>query len=406
MKLLAELSQAVRSVARFRRRSIFMMLGITVGIGSLTVLNSIGESTRRETIKRVKNMLGTFDTVIIRPGGKTRGMVSLATVDPVLRFSDAEAIARELPEIRQVAQLQNAFDVDVSYRDRQATPAVFGVSANWLDLRGDAVEQGSFFSEEDERSLARIAVLGPDAREALFSAEDPVGKTIHVAGVPFEVRGILASRGAGPAGGSLDNLVLIPVTTASRRLFNRDFLTMMVAQLKDPEQGDIAVTKITGLLRKRHRLAASALDDFNVTNPRAVMAQMTNVASTLSRILRGVASLAMLMGGVVIMSLMTIGISERRKEIGLRRSVGAGRGDILFQFLLEAILVSMAGGLLGVGLGLGGANAIAVYQKLPYLFETDALLVSILLAAGVGLIFGMYPAWRASRVEPVTALRA
>jgi putative ABC transport system permease protein len=407
MKTVAEIRQAFRSVARFRRRSFFMMLGIAVGITSLTVLDSIGENTRRETIKRVKNMLGTFDTVIIRPGGgRTRGMVSLANVEPVLKFADAQAIASELSGIKQVGQLQNAFDVEVSYRSQELTPAVFGVSANWLDLRGDEVAEGSFLTVEQERTLARVAVLGSEARKNLFADESPIGKTIRIGGVPFEVTGVLASRGAGPAGGSLDNLVLIPVTTASKRLFNRDFLTMVIAQLRDPDQGDQAVQKITALLRERHHLAPAALDDFSITNPKAVMAQMTSVASTLSRILRGVALLSMVIGGVVIMSLTLIGVSERRKEIGVRRSVGANRADILFQFLAEAMLVSIAGGALGALLGLGGANAVAAYQKLPLIFSGDALAQSLAMALGVGLAFGIYPAWRASQVDPVNALRA
>jgi putative ABC transport system permease protein len=406
MKSIAKARQALRSIVRFRRRTFFMMLGIVVGITSLTVLNSVGESTRRETMQRVKNMLGTFDTLIVRPGGKTRGMVSLANVEPVLKFPDAAAIETEIPEIKQVAQLQNAFDLDVGYRDRQAAPGVFGVSSNWLDLRGDQVEHGTFFGNDEERSLARIAVIGTDVKRALFPDEAPLGKTIRVGGVPFEVRGILASRGAGPAGGSLDNLVLIPVTTASRRLFNRDFLTMMIAQLKNPGQGDAAVGKITALLRQRHHLAPTALNDFTITNPRAVMAQLSGVASTLSRILTGVAILAMLIGGVVIMSLMMIGVSERKKEIGLRRSVGASRGDILVQFLLEAMMISVLGGIFGVGLGLAGINAVAAYQKLPAIFARDALSLSLVLAVGVGLVFGIYPAWRASRVDPVAALRA
>jgi putative ABC transport system permease protein len=406
MRFLAEVFQAVRSVLRFRRRSVLMMLGVTIGIATLTVLNSIGENTRRETMKRVKNMLGTFDTVLIRPGGKTRGMVSLANVEPALKFGDAAAIASDLPEIKQVAQLQNAFDIDVNYRDRQSNPAVFGVSANWLDLRGDEVESGSFFSQQDEQALARVAILGSEARNALFPNEDWNGKSIRIAGVPFEVKGVLASRGAGPAGGNLDSLVLIPVTTASRRLFNRDFLTMIIAQLKNPDQDAQAVNSITTLLRQRHRLAPSALDDFNVTNPRTVLAQMNAVASTLTRILQGVALLAMLIGGVVIMSLMTTGVVERKREIGLRRSVGAGRSDILFQFLTEAVLISIGGGLLGIAAGLGAANVVAAYQKLPFLFETRALIMSFSLAVGVGLIFGLYPAWRASVVDPVAALRA
>lgn len=406
MKSLAKFRQAVRSIIRFRRRSVFMMLGVTVGITSLTVLNSVGENTKRETMRRVKNMLGTFDTVLIRPGGKTRGMVSLATVEPSLKVTDAEAIAAEIPEIKQVAQLQNAFDVDVSYRDQETTPAVFGVSANWLALRGDELEQGVFFDGSDETSLSRVAVLGTDAKKTLFAGEDPLGKTIRIGGVPFEVRGVLASRGAGPAGGNLDNLILIPVTTASKRLFNRDFLTMIVAQLKDGNEGDAAMHRITSLLRERHHLATSALDDFTVTSPKAVMAQMIGVASTLSRILTGVAALSTLIGGVVIISLMTIGISERRREIGLRRAVGASGLDILYQFLLEALLVSTLGGLIGILVGLGGANGVALWQKLPYIYSTKWLLISFGLAVSTGLTFGVYPAWRASRIHPVNALRS
>jgi ABC-type antimicrobial peptide transport system permease subunit len=176
--------------------------------------------------------------------------------------------------------------------------------------------------------------------------------------------------------------------------------------LRDPEQGDAAVQQITTLLRERHHLAPGALDDFTITNPKAVMAQMTNVASTLSRILTGVALLSMVIGGIVIMSLTLIGVSERRKEIGVRRSVGANRDDILFQFLVEALFVSTLGGALGVALGLGGANAVAAYQKLPPMFSGDALARSLVMALGVGLAFGIYPAWRASRVDPVEALRA
>ncbi len=405
MKSVAEFRQALRGVIRLRRRSVLMALSVAIGVASITVLNSVGENTRRETIKRVKNMLGTFDTVLVRPGaGRTRGMVSLANVEPVLKFPDAEAIAA-LPTIKQVARLQNAFDIDVTYRDRDTNPAVFGVSANWLDLRDDQLTRGSFFTSADERALARDAIVGTEAQRSLFADQDPLGQTIRIGGVPFQVRGILASRGAGPAGGSLDNVILIPVTTASRRLFNRDFLTMIIAQLRDLQQGDAVVHSITALLRERHRLAPTALDDFTITNPKAVMEQMTSIASTLSRILTGVAFLAMLIGGVVIMCLMIVSVSERRTEIGLRRSVGANRGDILFQFLLEAAIVSTLGGMVGAGIGLGGANAVAMYQKLPVTFSGAVLVQSLAMAVGVGLTFGIYPAWRASRLDPVAALR-
>jgi putative ABC transport system permease protein len=292
----------------------------------------------------------------------------------------------------------------VKYKDKNVSPAIFGVSANWLDLRGDQVAAGSFISEEDTLSLARTAILGRDVLPVLFPGGDAIGKVIRIGDVPFEVKGVLASRGAGPGGGSLDSLILIPVTTASKRLFNRDFLTMLIAEVRDPQKSDAAVAKITALLRQRHHIAASALDDFTLTSPQAVMAQVTEMGSTLSTILRGIATIAMFIGGAVIMSLMLISVSERRKEIGLRRSVGASRQDILLQFILEASLVSSFGGLQGIVLGLGGTNLVARLEHLPPILALRALAWTAGLSVGLGLVFGIYPAWRATQVDPVKAL--
>jgi putative ABC transport system permease protein len=398
---------AWRSMSRYRLRAFFMMAGVMIGICSLTILDSVGQSTKRETMQRFKNMLGTFDTVMIRPGaGRTRGMVSLTNAPPTLKFEDAQAIAEEVPEVKRVAQLQNAFDIDVKYRDQTDSPAIFGVSANWLDLRGDEVARGTFITDEDVQSLARVAILGSDVVPVLFTGEDPIGKTIRIGEVQFQVKGILASRGAGPGGASLDRLILIPVSTASKRLFNRDFLTMVIAQLRDANQNDAAVRKITALLRERHHIAPSVLDDFTVTNPGATMAQVTQMGSTLSETLEGTAILATLIGGAVIMSLMLIAVSERRKEIGVRRSVGASRRDILLQFIVEALLISLLGGLIGVSLGLAGTNLIAKIQKLPPIFAWNALAWAIAVSVGLGLVFGIYPAWKAAQVDPVTALRS
>ena len=396
----------VRTLSRNKIQALLMMAGVTIGIASLTILASIGESTRRETMKRFKNMLGTFDTIIIRPGSsKNRGMVSLTNVEPSLRFEDASAIAAQVPEVRQLALVQNALDIDVKYRDRTGTPAIFGVSSNWLELRGDEVAEGEFFSEDDVRSLARVAILGADAEKLLFPDEDPIGKTVRIGDVPFIVRGVVVARGAGPAGGSLDNLIFIPVTTASKRLFNRDFLTMLIAQLKDPDQGQSAIEHIQALLRARHHLAPGALDDFNLTNPRAVMAQVTTMGSTVRKLLLIVAVLATGIGGIVIMSITLIGVSERRKEIGVRRAVGASRNAILVQFLLEAVLLSFAGGVVGIAIGIGGTQLVSRLQHLPFLLQPEGVLTATLLSIGLGLLFGVYPAWKAAMTNPIDALR-
>lgn len=399
--------QAMRSMRRYPLRTTLMMLGVVVGITSVTILSSIGEATKRETMQRFKNMIGTFDTIIVRPGGgRSRGMPTLVNVPPTLRFEDANAIARELPEIRAVAEMQTAFDIDTKYRDHAASPVVIGVSPNWLELRSDEVEDGAFFTEDQNASLARVAVIGTDVRTALFPDEDPLGKTFRIADVPFQVIGLLKSRGAGPAGGSLDNLVLIPVNSAARRLFNRDFLTMLIAQVSDPERSSEATERVTALMRQRHHIRPPALDDFTVTNPAATMAQVTRASGTLTKILSGVAAMALLIGGVVITSLMSIAVSERRKEIGVRRSVGAARVDIVAQFMFEATLVALTGGIAGAMLGWGGMQFVTRMQKLPQILVWRPLATAILLSIGIGVAFGIYPAWKASRLDPIRALRS
>jgi putative ABC transport system permease protein len=332
-------------------------------------------------------------------------MPTLVNVPPTLRFDDAQAID-ELPGIRSVAEMQSAFDIDIKYRDKAASPAVFGVSPNWLTLRSDEMAGGEFFTEDQNTSLTRVAVIGTDVRSTLFPDEDPLGKTIRIAEVPFQVIGILQSRGAGPAGGSLDNVILIPVNTASRRLFNRDYLTMVIARLKDPAQSDAATNRVAGLLRKRHHIQPPGLDDFAITNPAATMARVTQASSTLAKILTGVAIMALLVGGIVIMSLMSIAVSERRREIGVRRSLGASRGDVVFQFLLEAVSVAFAGGLVGVLIGLGGMQIAARLEKLPPVLVWQPFASAVLLSVVIGIVFGIYPAWKASRVDPIQALRS
>lgn len=400
-------SQAMRSLGRYRLRTALMMLGILVGIASLAILSSLGEATKQETMQRFKNMIGTFDTIIVRPGGgRTRGMPTLVNVPPTLRFEDAKAIASELPEIKAVAEVQNAFDIDIKYRDRTSSPAIFGVSPNWLALRSEEVADGTFFTAEQNESLMRVAVLGLDVRNQVFPDEDPLGKTLRIADVPFQVIGLLKSRGAGPAGASLDNVILIPINTASRRLFNRDFLTMLIAQVRAPDRSDQATARVTALLRQRHHIQPPTLDDFTVTNPAVTAAQVARAGSTLTKILSGVSVMALLIGGIVIMSLMSIAVSERRKEIGVRRAVGADRSGVMQHFLLEAIFVALAGGVAGVAIGWGGMQVVTRLQKLPQILVWQPFAAAIGLSLAVGVAFGLYPAWKASRVDPIQALRS
>lgn len=407
MNLARTVGLALRTLSRNRLRSFFMMLGVTIGVASLTALASVGEATKQETMRRFKRMLGTFDVVIINPGGaSTRGMPSLTTSPPVLKPGDAAAIASEVALVKQVAVMQFAFDVDVKYADKTTSPSVMGVSPNWNVVRGEDIALGEGITDEDNDSMARVVVIGEDLRRALFGEEDPIGKQIRIADVPFQVKGVLAPRGVGPGGASMDNTLAIPVATASRRLFNRDYYTGMMAQLRDPERADEAIEDIKALLRERHGIVPPGEDDFTVTSPQAQVARVTDVGSTLSRVMIGVAVIATLIGGAVIMSLMLIAVSERRKEIGVRRAVGASQRDIMVQFLIEAAVVSFLGGLIGIVLGVGGTLAAAAVTKLPPAILWSAIGGSALLSVVVGLVFGLQPAWRAANVDPIQALRS
>jgi len=407
MNPLQVLKVSLRTLLRHPLRSFFMMLGVAIGIASLVAMASAGEATKRETMRQFTRMIGTFDNLTIQPGrASTRGMPAVNTVPPTLSFADAAAIATEIRGVRRVAEVQAAFDLDVRARDQSVPTSVWGVAANWMDIRGFEIARGIGITEESVQGLARVAVIGEDLRTMLFGDEDPIGQTIRVADVPFQVQGVMASRGVGPGGSSLDNLMIIPVTTASRRLFNRDYLTSITVQLERAGDADQVVDDITGLLRDRHGIVPPVEDDFTINNPRASMMRVAEVSSTLGTILNGVSVIATLIGGVVIMSLMLMAVSERRREIGVRRAVGARRRDVLAQFLAEAALVSALGGVVGVALGVAGAAFAAVRQGLAPVLMWEAIAGAVVLAIAIGLVFGLQPAWRAASVDPITALRS
>ena len=384
-----------------------MMLGVTIGIASLTAMSTMGESTRQETMRQFKNMVGNYDLINIEPGASaTRGMPSLTTVEPTLEFGDSGAILEQVNGVTQVADVQNAFDLDVKYRDQTTASAVYGITANWLEMHSYFIDFGSVLTEEDIASVARVAVIGPDIQRDLFGAENPIGRQIRIGNVPFQVKGVLETRGAGPGGSSLDGIVFIHVTTASKRLFNRDYLTTISVELADPLNPDPVINAITAVLRERHGIVPPSEDDFGFVSPRAAAEQVADVDSALTRILTGVSVIATIIGGTVIMSLMLIAVSERRREIGVRRAMGATRQDIMQQFLIEAAVASLLGGLLGTLLGVGGSVIAVIQQNMPPVLVWNMIALAVILSIGVGLLFGLQPAWKAANIDPIDALRS
>jgi putative ABC transport system permease protein len=407
MRISACLSLANRSMLRNPLRAFFMMLGVTIGIASLTAMSTMGESTKQETMRQFKNMVGNYDLINIEPGATaTRGMPSLTTVDPTLKFGDSDAILEQVNGVKQVADVQNAFDLDVKYRDQTTASAVYGITSNWLEMHSYFIDFGSVLTDEDVESITRVAVIGPDIQNELFGTADPIGKQIRIGNVPFQVKGVLVTRGAGPGGSSLDGIVFIPVTTASKRLFNRDYLTTIVVELEEPLNSEPVIEEITAVLRERHGIVPPGEDDFGFVSPRAAAEQVSEVDSTLTRVLTGVSAIATIIGGTVIMSLMLIAVSERRREIGVRRAMGATRQDVMQQFLIEAAAASLLGGIIGTLLGVGGGTIAVFQQGMPPVLVWKMILFAVVLSIGVGLIFGLQPAWKAANTDPIDALRS
>lgn len=407
MKLSVGLSLANRSMLRNPLRAFFMMLGVAIGIASLTAMSTMGESTRQETMRQFKNMVGNYDLINIEPGASaTRGMPSLTTVEPTLKFGDSGAILEQVNGVKQVADVQNAFDLAVKYRDQTTASAVYGITANWLEMHSYFIDFGSVLTDDDIASVARVAVIGPDIQSDLFGTEDPIGKQFRIGNVPFQVKGVLVTRGAGPGGSSLDGIVFIPVTTASKRLFNRDYLTTITVELEDPLNPNPVINEITAVLRERHGIIPPGEDDFAFVNPRASAEKVAEVDSTLRRVLTGVSVIATIIGGTVIMSLMLIAVSERRREIGVRRAMGATRQDIMQQFLIEAAVASLLGGVIGTLLGVGGSVIAVLRQNMPPVLVWNMIALAVMLSIGVGLIFGLQPAWKAANTDPIDALRS
>jgi putative ABC transport system permease protein len=407
MRFAGSLALTQRTLVRNPLRSFFMMLGVAIGIASLTAIASVGEATRQDTMRRFKNMVGTYDVINIEPGAaRTRGMPSLTSVPPTLKFEDAAAIEASVAGVKQVAAVQNAFDLDIKYRDKSTASAVYGISANWLEMHSYFIDFGDALIEDDVQSIARVAVIGPDIQNALFPGDDPLGKQIRIGNVPFQVKGVLVSRGAGPGGSSLDGIVFIPVTTAAKRLFNRNYLTTVTVQLDDPLAPEPVIEELTLLLRERHGIVPPGEDDFTMASPRAAAEEVAEVRTTLSTVLIGASVIATLIGGTVIMSLMLIAVSERRREIGVRRAVGATRTDVMLQFLAEAAIISLLGGLIGVALGISGAFIAITQQDLPPVLLWSAVFYAVALSIAVGLVFGLQPAWKAANTDPIDALRA
>ncbi len=381
-----------------------MALGVFIGTASLTTVLFIAQGTR----ERIMGLVAKhgWDMLMVRAGAERQ--VGAPVADRTLASlgeADASAIEAGVPNVLQVAAVQNQRGWETAFGENSVKTRIFGVSASWTDIRRRPVARGEGIAPEDMIQSARICLMGAKTAKILFGDADPLGQTVRIGNDPYRVKGVFAEVGASATGEDWDDRIVIPYTTSSKRLFGRAYLEQIVVQVADPRRVAETAERVRALLRERHGIRPGGEDDFFVREPKDIEETALATSTTLTRLLVGVSAVSLLGGGIMIMNIMLLSVSQRRGEIGLRRAVGARRGDITFQFMLESLGISMVGGLGGL---LGGLALASILSKMGVASSqvtwppfAAALGTSLLVA----LAFGLYPARRAARVDPVVALR-
>jgi putative ABC transport system permease protein len=398
----AALSLALRALWRNKTRAMLTALGVIIGVASVIAMVAIGTGAQQRIAEQLENM-GT-NSLVIRPGSITRGGVRTgAGTSTSLTLADAEAIA-DLPDVVAVAPSVRD-SAQVRYRGANWGTAIQGVTPDYFRVRSWPLLEGELFSLPQVAGAAQVCLLGQTVARELFGLVNPIGETLVIKGMPCRIIGVLAEKGATAWGSDQDDAIFAPITTVQRKLQGITHIERIELTTTGREATFRATKEIKRLLRKRHRLADDADDDFRMYN-RAELAQTSEEsARVFSWLLGSIASVSLLVGGIGIMNIMLVSVTERTREIGIRMALGARPRDILWQFLLEALVLSGVGGLLGILLGLAGASAVARFSELPVEVTPMSVLVAFLFAGLVGVFFGLHPARKAARLRPIDALR-
>jgi putative ABC transport system permease protein len=387
----------IRSLWANKMRSFLAMLGIIIGVGAVIAMLAMGAGAKKTVMARISAM-GT-NLLAVRPGQSgLRGVASGTHQN--LTVEDAQGILAETEGVRRLTPVVTG-NLQAKYMNHNSRVSVVGASVTYLPIRDFTVEKGKAFTEAQVDQTARVALLGPMTVENLFGLNDPIGETIKLKGINFTVLGVLKAKGF-----EVDDQVIVPYTTAMKQLLGVDFLREITVQAEEGANLTQVQENLTAVLRKRHKLQEGVPDDFNIRNQADMIQAASDVIRTFTILLGGIASISLLVGGIGIMNIMLVSVTERTREIGIRKAIGAKERTILLQFLLEAVITTGLGGLLGVIAGTGAAKVIAASSTT---FTTQVEPFSIILAlsfsAFVGIFFGFYPAWRAARLDPVEALR-
>ena len=406
MHLFIILRVALKALARNKMRTSLTMLGMIIGVTAVIAMVALGTGAQLQIEEQVKSV-GT-NLITIRAGNFRRGGVSRGVgAAPTLKAADVDAIRAQVPGAVYLAASVNTRD-QVIAGGRNWSAQIEGTDVEFPIIRFWDLEYGTFFTQVHVRSAAKVAVLGTVVRDNLFGeGVDPVGQRVRIRNQSFEVIGIMQSKGSGQFGQDQDDIILAPYTTVQKKLRGRDGTNISGISISavSPNQLDEVSAQITAVLREQHGLIPGDDDDFMVRTQEDISSMLTGMTETMTGLLAAIAGISLLVGGIGIMNIMLVSVTERTREIGLRMAVGAKGRDVLFQFLVEAVVLSLAGGLVGVAFGFGLAQALTQFLQWPTAVPVDAVGVAVAFAAATGIFFGFYPARKAAQLDPIESLR-
>ncbi|MBM4166782.1 MAG: FtsX-like permease family protein [Ignavibacteria bacterium] len=404
MRFFEILRIAFDALLRNKMRSLLTMLGIIIGVGAVIAMVAIGQGAQTSVEAQI-NSLGT-NVILIFPGNTTRGGVSSgAGSNTTLTEDDAKAIKEQCPAVSLMSPLLRSGGQIVS-GNLNWSSSMQGGTVDYFSIRDWRLDLGEFFSEQDVRAATKVCLLGQTVVQQLFESANPIGQTIRIRNTPFKVIGTLQPKGQNMMGQDQDDVVLVPYTTLMKRFMgNNTREWRFIASARSKAQITEAQQQITELLRVRHKLSPMDDNDFTIRTQTEIAEASTSTSKIMTMLLGSIAGVSLIVGGIGIMNIMLVSVTERTREIGIRKAIGARRGDILSQFLTEAIVLGVVGGILGIGLGIAASNLVAKFALWPVFVSTSSIILAVGFSAAVGIFFGYYPARKAASLNPIEALR-
>jgi putative ABC transport system permease protein len=406
IELWQSLKIALRALRVNKMRSFLTMLGIIIGIAAVIAMVAIGAGAEKMISDQISSIGSNL--ILVIPGSTTSGGLRIgAGGAQTLTYDDAKAIKTECPSVEAVAPTVRG-SAQVVFGNQNWSTIVMGATPEMVQVREWAVVEGRNFTQSDVDGATKNCIIGQTVAENLFGSSDPIGKIIRIRKVPFTVVGLLDRKGQSPQGQDQDDVIFIPLSTAQRKLFGSQHpntVGAMMVKAKSSDDLAKAEEEVTALLDQRHRIGPSRERDYTVRNLSEILAVSEQSSKVMSLLLGAVASISLLVGGIGIMNIMLVSVTERTREIGIRMAIGAKQRDILFQFLTEAVLLTTCGGIIGMALGVGGATVVSKILEWPTLVSLQAIVIAFVFSGGVGIFFGFYPARKAAALNPIEALR-